>query len=90
MPLLDKQKLANSIPHSIYGPSRSTSELLTIEADLAKRGIGLVIFSMGGERLDTRNPTFARVPEAVDLALPAATKGQALYRVPRDYAGVIF
>jgi DNA invertase Pin-like site-specific DNA recombinase len=37
--------------------ARSTSELLTIEADLTKRGIGLVILSMGGERLDTRNPT---------------------------------
>jgi DNA invertase Pin-like site-specific DNA recombinase len=37
--------------------ARSTAELLTIEADLTKRGIGLVILSMGGERLDTRNPT---------------------------------
>jgi DNA invertase Pin-like site-specific DNA recombinase len=37
--------------------ARSTQELLTIEADLAKRGIGLVVLSMGGERLDTRNPT---------------------------------
>jgi hypothetical protein len=31
--------------------------LLSIEADLSKRGIGLVALSMGGERLDTRNPT---------------------------------
>jgi DNA invertase Pin-like site-specific DNA recombinase len=30
---------------------------LSIEADLSRRGIGLVILSMGGERLDTRNPT---------------------------------
>src|SRR6202012_3833742 len=37
--------------------ARSTQELLTIEADLSKRGIGLVVLSMGGERLDTRNPT---------------------------------
>ena len=37
--------------------ARSTAELLAIEADLFKRGIGLVILSMGGERLDTRNPT---------------------------------
>jgi DNA invertase Pin-like site-specific DNA recombinase len=37
--------------------ARNTAELLTIEADLAKRGIGLVVLSMGGERLDTRNPT---------------------------------
>jgi DNA invertase Pin-like site-specific DNA recombinase len=37
--------------------ARSTAELLSIEADLSKRGIGLVVLSMGGERLDTRNPT---------------------------------
>jgi DNA invertase Pin-like site-specific DNA recombinase len=37
--------------------ARNTAELLTIEADLTKRGIGLLILSMGGERLDTRNPT---------------------------------
>ena len=32
--------------------ARSTLELLTIEADLSKRGVGLVVLSMG---LDTRN-----------------------------------
>jgi DNA invertase Pin-like site-specific DNA recombinase len=37
--------------------ARSTTELLTIEGDLTKRGIGLVILSMGGQVLDTRNPT---------------------------------
>ena len=37
--------------------ARSTAELLTIEADLSKRGIGLVVLSMGGEKLDTRKPT---------------------------------
>jgi hypothetical protein len=37
--------------------ARSTAELLSIEADLSKRGIGLVVLSMVGERLDTRNPT---------------------------------
>ena len=37
--------------------ARNTQELLTIEADLTKRGIGLVVLSMGGEKLDTRNPT---------------------------------
>jgi DNA invertase Pin-like site-specific DNA recombinase len=36
---------------------RNTMELLSIEADLTKRGIGLIVLSMGGERLDTRNPT---------------------------------
>jgi DNA invertase Pin-like site-specific DNA recombinase len=37
--------------------ARSTAELLTIEADLSSRSIGPVVLSMGGERLDTRNPT---------------------------------
>ena len=37
--------------------ARSTAELLDIEAKLSKRKIGLVVLSMGGERLDTRNPT---------------------------------
>ena len=37
--------------------ARSTAELLAIEADLSKRGVGVVVLSMGGERLDTRNPT---------------------------------
>jgi DNA invertase Pin-like site-specific DNA recombinase len=37
--------------------ARSTAELLTIEAELSRRGVGLVVLSMGGERLDTRNPT---------------------------------
>jgi DNA invertase Pin-like site-specific DNA recombinase len=37
--------------------ARSTAELLSIEADLWKRGVGLIVLSMGGERLDTRNPT---------------------------------
>lgn len=36
--------------------ARNTAELLTIEADLSRRGIGLLVLSMGGERLDTRNP----------------------------------
>jgi len=37
--------------------ARSTASLLAIEANLSKRGIGLVVLSMGGEKLDTRNPT---------------------------------
>jgi DNA invertase Pin-like site-specific DNA recombinase len=37
--------------------ARSTQELLNIEADLRSRDIGLIVLSMGGERLDTRNPT---------------------------------
>ena len=37
--------------------ARSTAELLSIEVDLSKRGIGLVVLSMGGEKLDTRKPT---------------------------------
>ena len=37
--------------------ARNTAELLGIVEDLKARDIGLVILSMGGERLDTRNPT---------------------------------
>ena len=37
--------------------ARSTTDLLAIVADLQGRGVGLVVLSMGGERLDTRNPT---------------------------------
>ena len=37
--------------------ARSTADLLAIEADLTGRGVGLIVLSMGGERLDTRNPT---------------------------------
>jgi DNA invertase Pin-like site-specific DNA recombinase len=37
--------------------ARNTAELLSIHADLEKRGIGLLVLSIGGDRLDTRNPT---------------------------------
>jgi DNA invertase Pin-like site-specific DNA recombinase len=37
--------------------ARSTSQLLQIVDELTGRGVGVVILSMGGERLDTRNPT---------------------------------
>jgi DNA invertase Pin-like site-specific DNA recombinase len=37
--------------------ARNTIELLAIEADLTKRGVWLVVMSMGGHHIDTRNPT---------------------------------
>jgi DNA invertase Pin-like site-specific DNA recombinase len=37
--------------------ARSTADLLAIVARLEAKGVGLVILSIGGERLDTRNPT---------------------------------
>jgi DNA invertase Pin-like site-specific DNA recombinase len=37
--------------------ARSTQNLLEIVTDLDRRKVGLVILSMGGEKLDTRNPT---------------------------------
>lgn len=37
--------------------ARSTADLLGIVEALTARGVGLVVLSMGGERLDTRNPT---------------------------------
>ena len=37
--------------------ARSTRNLLDIVDDLEKRGIALVVLSMGGQRIDTRSPT---------------------------------
>ncbi len=37
--------------------ARSTTHLLSIVADLNARGVGLILLSMGGAQLDTRNPT---------------------------------
>jgi DNA invertase Pin-like site-specific DNA recombinase len=37
--------------------ARSTAVFLTIKADLEKCGVALVVLSLGGQRLDTRNPT---------------------------------
>src|ERR1700710_1068675 len=52
--LRDGDALAVTKPDRL---ARNTMELLAIEANLTKRGVGLVILSVGGERLDTRNPT---------------------------------
>jgi DNA invertase Pin-like site-specific DNA recombinase len=37
--------------------ARSTAHLLSIVEDLNRRNVGLILLSMGGERMDTRNPT---------------------------------
>src|ERR1700690_1550120 len=37
--------------------ARSTTDLLRIVEDLGRRGIGLIMLSMGGQTIDTRNPT---------------------------------
>ena len=37
--------------------ARSTTELLRIVDDLDRRGVGLIMLSMGGQRIDTRSPT---------------------------------
>ena len=37
--------------------ARSTANLLAIITDLESRGVGLVVLSLGGQQLDTRNPT---------------------------------
>lgn len=52
--LRDGDALAVTKPDRL---ARSTAELLAIEEDLSRRGVGLIVLSMGGERLDTRNPT---------------------------------
>jgi DNA invertase Pin-like site-specific DNA recombinase len=37
--------------------ARSTTDLLRILDDLETRGVGLIMLSMGGQRIDTRSPT---------------------------------
>src|SRR5215469_7155242 len=37
--------------------ARSTADLLRVVDDLERRGVGLIMLSMGGQRIDTRNPT---------------------------------
>ena len=37
--------------------ARSTTDLLRIVEDLDKRGVGLIMLSMGGQQIDTRSPT---------------------------------
>jgi DNA invertase Pin-like site-specific DNA recombinase len=37
--------------------ARSTTDLLRIVEDLDRRGVGLIMLSMGGQKIDTRSPT---------------------------------
>jgi DNA invertase Pin-like site-specific DNA recombinase len=37
--------------------ARSTTDLLRIVEDLDRRGVGLIMLSKGGQRIDTRSPT---------------------------------
>ena len=37
--------------------ARSTTDLLRIVDDLDRRGVGLIMLSMGGQQIDTRSPT---------------------------------
>ena len=37
--------------------ARNTTDLLRIVDDLDRRGVGLIMLSMGGQRIDTRSPT---------------------------------
>jgi DNA invertase Pin-like site-specific DNA recombinase len=37
--------------------ARSTTDLLRIVDDLERRGVGLIMLSMGGQAIDTRSPT---------------------------------
>jgi DNA invertase Pin-like site-specific DNA recombinase len=62
--------------------ARSTAQLLEIEQRLTKRGIGLVVLSMGGERLDTRHPTSK--PMLTILAGVAAWQREAMLERQRE------
>src|ERR1019366_6431568 len=37
--------------------ARNTTDLLRIVEDLDRRGVGLIMLSMGGQQIDTRSPT---------------------------------
>lgn len=37
--------------------ARSTTDLLRLVEDLDRRGVGLIMLSMGGQQIDTRSPT---------------------------------
>jgi DNA invertase Pin-like site-specific DNA recombinase len=62
--------------------ARTTAELLEIAADLAQRGIGLVILSIGGARLDTREPASKRMLDT--LAGVAAWQREAVLERRRE------
>ena len=68
--------------------ARSTAELLSTEADLTKRGIGLVVLSMGGEKLDTRKPTTKADKLAARYSWPAWRRGNARSCLEREREGI--
>jgi DNA invertase Pin-like site-specific DNA recombinase len=67
--------------------ARSTAQLLTIEADLSRRGIGLVILSMGGAKLDTRNPTSELMLGEREIMLERQREGIAKPKAEGRYKG---
>jgi DNA invertase Pin-like site-specific DNA recombinase len=75
--------------------ARSTGDLLRIVDDLAARKVGLVIMSMGGERLDTRNPTSKLMLTILggvatwerEIMLERQREGIARARSEKRYAG---
>jgi DNA invertase Pin-like site-specific DNA recombinase len=60
--------------------ARSAAELLAIKRDLSKRKIGLVVLSMGDERLDTRNPTSKLMLTILASNLKAYSRHSTSYR----------
>jgi hypothetical protein len=54
--------------------ARSTTDLLRIVEDLDHRGVGLIMLSMGGHRIDTRNPTGKLMVKCLGL-LPNSSVG---------------
>ena len=75
--------------------ARSTTNLLEIEASLRAKGVGLILLSMGGERIDTRNPTAKLILTVMgsiaaferDLMLERQKEGIAKAKLDGKYKG---
>jgi DNA invertase Pin-like site-specific DNA recombinase len=48
---------------------RSTTDLLRIVDDLDRRGVGLIVISMGGQQIDTRFVLQAEAPQSAKSKL---------------------
>ena len=66
--------------------ARSTTDLLRIVEDLDRRGVGLVMLSMGGQEIDTRSPT-GKLMVTMLAAIAEFERGLLLERQREGVAG---
>jgi DNA invertase Pin-like site-specific DNA recombinase len=65
--------------------ARSTTDLLRIVEDLDRRGVGLIMLSMGGQQIDTRAPT-GKLMITMLGAIAEFERGLLLERQPEGVA----